>query len=208
MDVFQAMTEMRAMRRLKPDPVPKDLIREVIQYAIHAPSGGNTQGWRFIVVTDAEMRRQIAGYYAQAVDFYFAHINTKPLPHQTEEEWEKLKRSVLWQRDHLAEVPVLIFPALRGVRQVLGDPLGGRSTAASIYPAVQNLLLACRAKGLGATLTTLHLRHEKEVDAILGTPEDAATYAMIPVGYPLGKFGPTKRLPVEEVIGWEGWSGQ
>lgn len=200
MDVFQAMTEMRAMRRLKPDPVPEELIREVVQYAIHAPTGGNSQNWRFVVVTDAEKRHQIGEHYEAAVDFYFERINTKPLPHQTQEEWERLKKSVVWQGKNLAQCPVLIFPCLRGKRESMT-----RTSGSSIYPAVQNLLLACRAKGLGATLTTLHLMREKEVDAILGIPENAATFAMIPVGYPLGKFGPTRRIPVEEVIGWDGW---
>jgi len=200
MDVFQAMTELRSMRRLKPDPVPEELIREVVQYAIHAPSGGNNQNWRFVVVTDAEKRRQIGDHYRAAVDVYLSRMNTAPLPHQTQEEWERLTKAVRWQGNHLAECPVMIFPCLRGKREQME-----RTAGSSIYPAVQNLLLACRAKGLGATLTTLHLMREKEVDEILGIPENAATFAMIPVGYPQGKFGPTKRLPVEEVIGWNGW---
>ncbi|MGE5597330.1 MAG: nitroreductase family protein [Hyphomicrobiales bacterium] len=200
MDVFQAMTEMRAMRRLKPDPVPRELIREVIQYATHAPTGGNSQNWRFVVVTDADKRRRIGEYYRQAVDVYLARMNTGPLPHQTRDEWERLVKAVRWQGDHVGEAPVLIFPCLRGNRERMN-----RTVGSSIYPAVQNLLLACRAKGLGATLTTLHLLHEKEVDQVLGIPEDAATFAMIPIGYPLGKFGPTRRIAVDEVIGWDGW---
>jgi nitroreductase len=205
MDVFQAMTEMRAMRRLKPDPVPRAEIEDIIRYATHAPSGGNTQGWRFVVVTDPGKRREIARLYADAVDFYFERMNTGPLPHQTREEWEKLKKSVLWARNHLAEVPVLIFPCLDNVRASFADGRWARISGSSIYPAVQNLLLACRAKGLGASLTTLHARHDAEIDALLGLPESAATFAMIPVGYPLGNFGPTRRLPVSTVIGWEGW---
>lgn len=205
MDVFEAMTEMRAMRRLKPDPVPEEEIRDVIRYATHAPSGSNSQGWRFIVVRDADKRRQIGDYYRQAVDFYLAKVNTAPLPHQTHEEWEKLCRAVRWQGDHVGEAPVLLFPAMSNSRQALSNPLFGRAVAASIFPAIQNLLLACRAKGLGATLTTLHFMHEGEVDKLLGLPEDAVTFAMIPIGYPLGRFGPTRRLPVEGVIGWDGW---
>lgn len=200
MDVFQAMSEMRAMRRLKPDPVPRELVREVIDYAVRAPTGGNAQNWRFVVVTDAAKRAEIGRYYGQAVDSYLERSNTGPLPHQSQGAWERLVRSVRWQGDHLAECPVLIFPCARGKREKMG-----RTAGSSIYPAVQNLLLACRAKGLGATLTTLHLRHEREIDAILGIPENAATFAMIPVGYPMGKFGPTKRLPVDDVIGWDGW---
>ncbi|MEX1104167.1 MAG: nitroreductase family protein, partial [Dehalococcoidia bacterium] len=78
MDVFQAMAEMRAMRRLKPDPVPREEIEDVIRYATHAPSGSNSQGWRFVVVTDAEKRRRIGELYRQSVDNYLATGNTKP----------------------------------------------------------------------------------------------------------------------------------
>jgi nitroreductase len=206
MDVFQAMTEMRAMRRLKPDPVPRELLREVVEYATHAPSGSNSQSWRFVIVTDAAKRKALGDLYREAVDFYLAYVNTAPLPHQTEDEWKRLCAAVRWQGDHVGEAPALIFPCLSVDDRLLADPVYGRAIQASIWPAVQNLLLACRAKGLGATLTTLHLRHEKEVDAILGMPEGAKTFAMIPVGWPLGKFGPTKRLPVDDVIGWDGWS--
>src|SRR5687767_6917248 len=144
MDVFQAMTEMRAMRRIKPDPVPEDDIRDVIRYATHAPTGSNSQGWRFIVVTDAELRRQIGDCYRQAVDFYIANVNTEPLPHQSRDEWERLIKSVRWQGDHMGEIPVLIFPSLVGSRAAMSHPVFGRAIQASIWPAVQNLLLACR----------------------------------------------------------------
>ncbi|MCC7364322.1 MAG: nitroreductase family protein [Dehalococcoidia bacterium] len=199
------MVEMRAMRRLKPDPVPADLIREVITYATHAPSGSNSQGWRFVVVTDPAKRAAIGEYYRQAVDNYLATMNTAPLPHQTRDEWERLCAAVRWQGDHVGEAPVLIFPCLKGARRGLEHATASRALAASVYPAVENLLLACRAKGLGATLTTLHFGHEAAIDELLGLPADAATFAMIPVGYPMGNFGPTRRLPVETVIGWDGW---
>lgn len=207
MDVFQAMRELRAMRRLKPDPVPDMLIEEIIGYAICAPSGSNAQNWRFVVVTDPEPRRAIAGYYAQAVDFYFAHINVAPQPHQTQDEWERLKRAVLWQGHHLAEIPVLIFPCLDGLTGLdFSQTMVHSSINGSIWPACQNILLACRALGLGATVTTLHLLFEREVNSILGLPDSARSFAMIPVGYPLGRFGPIKRRPVAEVLAKNSWS--
>lgn len=205
MDVFQAMREMRAMRRLKPDPVPREVLREVVEYATHAPSGSNSQGWRFIIVTDPEKKAKLGAIYKDAVDVYIEKMNTAPLPHQTRDEWEKLIRAVRWQGDHVGEAPALIFPCLKVNASVLSNPSASRGVTAGIYPAVQNLLLACRAKGLGATLTTLHFRRENEVNEILGLPEDATTFAMIPVGYPMGKFGPTRRLPVDDVIGWDSW---
>lgn len=205
MDVFQAMAEMRAMRRLKPDPIPREEIEEIIRYATHAPSGSNAQGWRFIVVTDAEKKQKIGNLYNAAVKRYLDVANTAPQPHQTHDEWLALKKAVRWQAEHLHEAPALIFPCLRNSRRGLGHPAGARGLGASIYPAIQNLLLACRAKGIGATLTTLHFTDEAEVDKILRLPEDAATFALIPIGYPMGKFGPTKRVSVSEVIGWDGW---
>ena len=208
MDVLQAMTEMRAMRRLKPDPIPRDVIRDVIRYATHAPSGSNSQGWYFIVVTDPEPRRAIGALYQKAVDFYQAEMNTSQLPHQTQDEWKRLMRAVRWQGDHLAEIPVLIFAAL-DQREILvqepGSEIRRRGAGAQIFPAVQNLLLACRAKGLGATLTTLHLLHEDRINQILNLPPGLDTFCMIPVGYPLGRFGPTRRLPIEDKIVWQRW---
>ena len=207
MDVFQAMTEMRAMRRIKPDPVPREEIIDLIRYATHAPSGGNSQGWRFVVVTDPALRKELGALYGKAVDIYLSTINTKPEPHQSQAEWERMIAAVRWQGDHLGEIPVHIFPCLAGApAAAFANPLAAKSITASIYPAVQNLLLAARAKGLGATLTTLHLMFEKDVNALLGLPENASTFALIPVGYPMGKFGPTRRLPVDELIGWDGWA--
>ena len=208
MDVFQAMTEMRAMRRLKPDPVDPDLIRDLIRYAIHAPTGGNAQSWRFLVVTDEAPRREIAGYYRRAVDRYLRELNTEPIPHQTHDAWQRLTRAVRWQADNLAQIPVLIFPALD--RRTLSDdaranPQTAKISGSSIYPAVQNLLLACRAHGLGATLTTLHLVYEDQINDLLNLPPGIETYAMIPIGYPLGRFGPTARRPLDDKIVWQRW---
>jgi nitroreductase len=202
------MTETRSMRRIKPDPVPIELIREVIGYATHAPTGSNNQGWRFIVVTEAETRRAIGELYRKAVDYYLAEMNTQPMAHQTQDEWERIMRSVRWQGDHLAQIPVLIFAALDQRAMPVNQPnpeMLHRVTGGQIYPAVQNLLLACRAKGLGATLTTLHLLHEGEARKILNLPDGVNTFCMIPIGYPMGRFGPTRRLPVEDKIVWERW---
>jgi nitroreductase len=207
-DLFRAMRELRAMRRLTPDPVPEALIREVVEYATYAPSGGDTEGWAFVVVTDPATRRAIGRYYHDAVDWYFTRVNLGPLPHQTQDGWERLKKAVCWQGDHLAEVPVLIFPCLsrRAGLEDFGDHLVAASMHASIWPAVQNLLLACRAKGLGAALTTLHLRHETPINALLGIPAGTRTFGMVPVGWPMGRFGPVRRRPVDEVLMWNRWA--
>ena len=136
-------------------------------------------------------------------------MNTEPLPHQSRDAWERLLRAVRWQGDNLAQIPLLIFPSLD--RRALSaeqrnDPYMTKVSGSNIYPATQNLLLACRAFGLGATLTTLHMLYEKEINALLNLPEGVETYAMIPIGYPIGRFGPTARLPVEDKIVWQRWA--
>jgi nitroreductase len=207
MDLFRAMRELRAMRRLKPDPVPDELLWEVVELATYAPSQSNSQMARFLVVTDPELRRAIAGHYREAVAWCWENFNLGPQPHQTRDEWERLKRAVWWQGNHLAEVPALVFPCAAGLAGLdLGNHLIASSVHGTVWPAVQNFLLACRAKGLGATLTTLHLLHEERVDALLGIPEGVRTFGMVPVGWPMGRFGPVRRRPADELLAWNRWS--
>src|SRR5215469_13513293 len=173
--LFDAMRTMRAMRRLKTVLVPDELIREIIEAGTCAPSGGDTQHWRFIVVKDPETKKQLQIRYKRA--------------------FEDLK-------EHFHEAPVLIVCCL------VGDSGSGVAAGASIYPAVQNMLLAARALGLGATLTTRHLLYASEVDQILGLPPEAKTFAIIPIGYPLGNFGPISRAPVEQVTFLDRWGAK
>ena len=109
-------------------------------------------------------------------------------------------RSADYLANHMAEVPVLVIPTIKKDMVVIGPTLG-----ASIYPAVQNLMLAARALGLGTALTTLHKMHEDDVKQLLGIPDDVETMALIPVGRPKGQFGPVRRMPVEKVVYWDGW---
>jgi nitroreductase len=198
--LFDAMRTMRAMRRLKADPVPDELIREIIEAGTCAPSGGDTQHWRFIVVKDPEIKKQLQIRYQRAFeDLKDRFHGAPPPPGKTEAQ----KQRMLAARDHLTEhfheAPVLIVCCL------VGDSGSGVAAGASIYPAVQNMLLAARALGLGATLTTRHLLYENEVDQVLGLPKDAHTFAIIPIGYPLGNFGPLSRAPVEQVTFLDRW---
>jgi len=211
--VFEAMTTMRAMRRLRPDPVPDELLWTVLDAATKAPSGGNRQPWHFVVVRDPATKRFIQKRYLAALEQY-AEAGMKALaagklllgPEDTEAQM-RMARAGLHLAQHLDEVPVLIFVAAdRGVAIDLGGLAGEVSGVyASIYPAVQNLLLACRGLGLGAVLTTLHLLYEDEIKERLGIPPSIFLAAMIPVGYPEGRFGPVRRRPVEEVTHWERW---
>jgi nitroreductase len=198
--LFDAMRTTRAMRRLKTDPVPDELIREIIEAGTWAPSGGDAQHWRFIVVKDPQIKKQLQLRYQRAFEDLKQRFHAAPPPPG---KTEAQKQRMLAARDHLTEhfheAPVLIVCCL------VGDSGSGVGAGASIYPAVQNMLLAARALGLGATLTTRHLLYEKEVDEILGLPREAHTFAIIPIGYPLGRFGPVSRAPVEQVTFLDRW---
>jgi len=197
MELHEAMYSLRAMRRLKTDPVPEELIWKVLDAAIRAPSGGNRQPWNFIVVTDAEKKRKIAEWY---LDGWHAVYGAAQGAMEAEGDQARTLRSADHLANHLAEAPVFIIPTVRasGVAAVSG-------MGSSIFPAVQNLMLAARAEGLGTTLTTLHKTHEEEVKELLGVPEGVETMCLIPMGWPKGKFGQGPRLPVEKVTYWDGW---
>lgn len=204
--LFEAIRTTRAMRRLKPDPVPDELIRKIIDAGICAPSGGDTQRWRFIVVKDPEIKKQIQIRYKRAGDQVFPHYRSAPPPPgKTQEQKERMQNAVEYLTDHFHEAPVLIVCCLE-LDPGRASP-APKMTGASIYPAVQNMLLTARALGLGATLTTRHLMFEREVDEVLGMPPGAETFAIIPIGYPMGKFGPVSREPVEKVTFINRWGG-
>lgn len=200
--LFEAIYSQRAIRKLKPDPVSDDLIHKVIEAATKAPSGGNREPWAFIVIRDASTRQKIGEWYLDAWNkTYVAGTDSgKNLP-------DNIKR-VYGAADHLArnlqDVPVLILVC--AIDAPPPNPHAGGHYG-SIYPAVQNLLLAARGLGLGASLTTLHKLHDQEVKDLLGIPDTVETIALIPVGHPIGKYGPTTRKPVEDVTHWERWEG-
>jgi nitroreductase len=196
MDVFEAINTTRAMRRLKPDPVPDDLVWKVLDAAIRAPSGGNRQPWNFIVVRGEAAKKKIAEWYLEAWNASYGPMKGAMASNP---DSSRMFNSADHLANHLAEVPVLIIAAIRG-----GDT--GTSPAGSyVYPAIQNMMLAARALGLGTTLTTLHRAHENDVKELLGIPENVQTLALIPLGWPKGKFGTGARRPVEEVTYWEKW---
>ena len=190
MDVFEAMRTTRAMRRLDPDkPVSDEDIWTIVEAATKGATGSNSQPVRWIVVTDAEKRRKLGEIYARCWqpvrNMYLS--GDQPM----EESLGRVLRSADHLGDHMGDAPVIIIPTSKA-----GDP-------ASVYPGVQNLFLAARALGLGTTLTTVHRMEEASVREVLGIPEDVTTWAMIPVGYPTGKWGEAKRRPVEEVTYWD-----
>jgi nitroreductase len=219
--VFEAIYTARALRQFKPDPVPEEAIEKILEAAIHAPSAGNAQNWIFIVVRESEQRKRLGAIYrkASAVASAMYAARGHP-PHMTEEQFQRFLKSGAYLWEHMSDAPVILLPcqlrptlpppaALAGeFRERLGDEESylARIRGASIYPAVQNIILACRALGLGTTITTNHLRCEAEVKAVLGMPEDVDTFAMMPIGYPVGRFGPLRRRPVSEVTFADRWS--
>ncbi len=218
--VFEAIHSARSLRRLKPDPVPEELITTILDAAICAPSAGNAQNWAFIVVREPGKRRALGAIYRKASDIASAVYQARGRPaHLTDEEWRRFMSAGAHLWDHMDEAPVLLVPCLKqrdmppiatlppDIQAIYQNELeyNERIRGASIYPAVQNIILACRALGLGTVITTNHLRCEDEVKSLLGLPSDVQTFALMPIGYPVGKFGPLTRRPLAEVACADHW---
>src|SRR5438477_2683400 len=194
-DMFEIILTTRSMRRLKPDPVPNDLIRKILEAGVCAPSGGNVQRWRFLVIRDATIKQTVGAYYKRAWDEVVAprYRAGEPAPGMDRGRFLRLLAAAEYLAAHIHDAPVWIVPCLQGDAPT-------RTAGSSIYPAVQNMLLAARALGLGGTLTTLYLSFEKEVQAAFGLPADWHSYAILPVGYPVGRFGPVRRVALADVV--------
>ena len=199
-DLFEIMRTTRSMRRLKPDAVPNELIRKILEAGTCAPSGGNMQRWRFLVVKDPKVKATVGGYYKRTWDEIVSprYRAGQPAPGSSPERFARMLDAAQYLAGHTHEAPVWIVPCLEGAAP-------SRTAGSSIYPAVQNMLLAARALGLGATLTTLYLNFEKEVEAAFGLPPDMHTYAILPIGYPIGRFGPVRRVPLQDVVYEDRW---
>lgn len=206
MGIFEVMYNCRAMRRLDTREVPEELLVKLIDAANQAPSGSNMQNARWIVVRDAEVKQKLADLNRAGVETYVGPQSGRAgsLPHQSEEKRQRMLDAVLWQMEHMHEIPALIIACMEFGEKVDGAMLA--RAAGSVWPGVQNLLLAARALGLGAAPTTLALGDRKAVAEALNLPETMAAYCLIPVGYPLGRFGPVTRKPVEEIMRFDRWS--
>src|ERR1700682_410202 len=185
-DIFDVMSTMRAMRRLKPDPVPDELINKILQAGQWAPSGGNTQRWRFLVAKDPAGKKKEQVYYKGLCDERVGppYPSSPPPPGSDAARYKRQHAAVEYLTDHYHEAPVWIVACLED------GETPGRTAGSSIYPAVQNILLPTRALGLVTTLTTRHTGYGKEVDAIFGLPSGVHSYAILPIGWPMGRFGP------------------
>jgi nitroreductase len=210
-ELYEAMRTLRAVRRLRPDPIPDDVLRRVLEAATWAPTGGNRQAWRVIVVKDPARKQRLGELYKKVSLPFIQSYGERfaALPEAERVKAEKMLRSGLYLAEHFGEAPVLCIFCFHPDGLAVTDADLGRVSVVgggSIYPAVQNLLLACRAEGLGCVLTTLLCKAEPEVRELLAIPQPWGTAAAVPVGYPqLRGHGPISRRSVEEMAFVDAW---
>jgi nitroreductase len=200
-DLYEAMSTLRAVRRLRTDPIPHEVLERVLQAACWAPTGGNQQPWRVVVVLDPDKKAALREIYRpewqKYVEGFMARLSS--LPADELAKWEKVAAAGDHLADHLHEAPaILLFCANPKMMAITDAKLDRVSMVGggSVYPAVQNAMLACVAEGLGCTLTTLHCLREGEVKELFDVPDPWATVAMVPIGYPVGRgHGPITRQP-------------
>ncbi len=198
MPLEDAMLTQRAIRRLKTDPVDDAVVLRLIELALKAPTGSNSQNWEFIVVRDPAVKAKLGKMNRQAWNIY-GGIGRRMANRAGDAKMGKILDAVQWQADHFEEVPVIIVACLKAMIPIW-PPAATASLYGSIFPSVQNLLLAARAAGLGAALITLPLWSRFLARRALGLPWGIAPCAVIPLGWPKGRYGPTTRRPVGEVV--------
>ena len=197
MTLGEAMYSQRAIRRFKPDPIPDEDVSAVLEAAIRAPNGGNAQPWRFIVIKDRKLKEEFAKLYHEA---WWAKRRDQGIRGPEDLPPGKgTMRSAMRLADEIGQAPVIVL---------LCATAKGASTMGSVIPSAQNLLLAARALGIGGGITTLHPDVDERVHRLFGIPDTAQVVYCIPLGYPLGRFGPTKRKPLSQVVAYDGWGNQ
>ncbi|HEY8215813.1 MAG TPA: nitroreductase family protein [Acidimicrobiia bacterium] len=212
-DVDEVLTTTRAVRRRLDltRPVDPELIRECIELALQAPTGGNDQGWHFVVVTDPATRASVADVFRRGAADYAQREHPRRASRRERSDDERtVRRRVMdssgYLFEHLHEVPVHVVPCIEGRPD--GVPLADQATLfGSILPAVWSFMLAARSRGLGTAWTTVHVEHEAEMAALLGIPADSVTQvALVPVAHTVGdRFRPAWRRPVDDVVHWDRW---
>lgn len=193
--LLEGIRTTRAIRRLRPDAVPRELIRKVCEAGTFAPSGGNRQPWIFVAVTEPERRAWIGERYRQAFAAYIAPA----LEAAKSPDYPAAKRrnmeSAIWLAEHFAEVPVHLV--------VAGWKRRAEPQYQGLFPAVQNVLLACRAVGLGACLTMMQMAFHREFDEYLGLTPECPSCALIPIGWPMQSYKRPVRRSIDECLFWE-----
>lgn len=200
MDLLEALYTTRAMRRVKPDPIPDVVVAKIMDAAVRAPSGSNSQNWRFITVTDPEVKASLGEIYREAFDILQTQIygdSWKRAVENNDEQMMRIISSSKWLADNFEQVPLWIFVYSRN------DPSGS-----SIYPAIWNMMLAARGEGIGTCLTTIHgFLKKDETNDVLGVPTERGWVlnAAVSAGYPTGRWGMARRKPVHPLTFSERW---
>jgi nitroreductase len=204
MDVYEALYTTRAMRRVKSDPIPVEVQRRILDAAIRAPTGGNAQNWRFLLVDDPALRNQLGPIYRDCLGALWSTLY-KPRIDAAQAApadpasvtFVRMKSSADWLAENFERYPLLLFAFCQN------DPTGG-----SIFPAIWNAMLAARAEGVGSSLTSVFLFQWPRVKALLGVPDDTWNFAAcVTMGYPTGRWGVAPRRPAHEVAARNGWEG-
>lgn len=205
--LFEIMFSLRSMRRLKPDPIPQDVLDQVLAAGTQAPSGVNSQPWAFVAVQDTATKKFLQEKYHQGLKERMGDLSIERFSRET--SMGRSMRAVVELAENMHEAPLLLIVC--GKRdwpyQTLPENRTGKAPPnyGAIYPCVQNILLACRALGLGASLTTTHRIHEAEIAERLGVPDEYGLVVLIPIGYPKGRFGPITRMPAAESTHYDRW---
>lgn len=205
LDVYEAMSTLRAVRRLKPDAIPLDVMQRVLQAAAWAPTGGNVQPFRIISVEAPSNKAQIGAWYQEEWTKYTQGIRGAEKGSAT----EKMLRAGDYLANHMAEVAALLIFCFNADKMAITDANLDRPSVVgggSVYTAVQNVMLACRTEGLGCVLTTLLCFKEREIKDLLEIPDPWGTCAHIPIGYPVLKgHGPITRRPIDKLVYRDTW---
>jgi nitroreductase len=208
MDLFEALTTTRAVRRFTAEPVTDAEILHCIRIATQAPSGGNIQPWQFLVVTDPELKRAVGEVYRRAYARYEpALLAARPPARSPEDEaaFERMASASRHLAEHMGEAPAMVLVLMPRISMSLRDAEGELDVGtpyASVYPAVQNFMLAARGLGIGTTLTTVYRIYQDEVRALCGVPDRYEIVALLPMGRPRGRFGVGRRRPAEQMTHW------
>ncbi|MBT0768171.1 nitroreductase family protein [Kineosporia sp. J2-2] len=203
LSILEALHSTPSRRYLSDRPIPDDVLWQILDAATRGPSGGNRQGWGWVVVTDDDLKQRITRHYRQGWEQAYGSRREEVLSAPVSDAGMSpaTYRAAEHLAQHLHEAPVWVIPVLRNAAGS-GNPRLG----ASVYGAVQQLQLAARAFGIGSTLTTFHVIGEDEIRSLLGLPDDALTMALIPLGYPArGRWVQPRRRPVQEVVHWNQW---
>jgi nitroreductase len=212
MGIYEAMRTLRAVRKLRPDPIPDDVMRRVLEAATWAPTGGNRQPWRIILVKDRAAKSRLGELYSARWSAYVKHYRpaiSASAPADVRARSERTLAAGDYMAAHFGDTPAIAIFCFDPKQMAITDAKQNRPSVVgggSVYPAVENLLLACRAEGLGCVLTTLLCEDEPIVRELLSIPDGWYTAAAIPIGYPVGRgHGPLIRRPLEHLVFAEKW---